>query len=94
MSEPQDVDPALEAQIRADAEGFKDRMKYIGLQINLLPKNEKSKFDSEFKGIGKSLSLLRRSLLAKRREQEAWYTTAYDNWLVGLCALAVLLLFG
>lgn len=89
--EPAQMDPAVQAKLVADAQDFQQKMKYIGLQIDMLPPDEKSKFTNEFKGVGKTLNTLRKVLLRKERDEMAWYEF---NWLMVGCVAGLLLIFG
>lgn len=85
------MDPAVQAQLAAEALDFQEKMKYIGLQIQMLQPEEKTKFNKEFKGVGKSLNSLRKVLARKERDELAWYEF---NWLMVACVAGLLLIFG
>lgn len=96
MSDPSaaeavELDPAQQARLLADTEDFKEKMKYVGLQIHMLPPEEKAKFGGEFKDVSKSLNKLRRVLAQKEQAQLEWYEF---NWQMWGCVLAMLLIFG
>lgn len=92
MSDEQaEMDPAVQAKLAADALDFQQKMKYIGLQIQMLEPAEKAQFTHEVKGVGKSLNTLRKALAQKERAEMAWYEF---NWLMIACVFAMLLIFG
>lgn len=82
--------PSTMSALEIDAEIFKDKMKYISLQIGLLEPEEKTKFSSDFKVISKSMLKLRKAMRAKE-STEAEYEIP---WLFLGCVTVMLLIFG
>lgn len=82
---------AAASNLNFDAEDFKNKMKYINVQMDLLSKEDKAKFAGEYKTIGKSLNTLRKVMARKQNQELSWYE--FDYYFVG-CALLLIILFG
>lgn len=82
--------PSTPSPLEIESLNFKEKMDYISLQIALLKPDEKNKFTSDFKVVGKSLNTLRKVLQHKDVPKEEW-TINYK--LIG-CVSSLLLIFG
>lgn len=77
-------------EIQANAAQFQDRMAYIGLQIDLLEPAEHTKFNKDFKVVGKSMNMLRNVMRRKEVSQEPFEM----NWKLLGCVLLLLAIIG
>lgn len=82
--------PSTMSAVEIETVLFKDKMQYISLQIDLLQPEEKTKFTSDFKVIGKTMLPLRKALRAKETAEGG----LMSQWKFFLCVLLMLLIFG